>query len=355
MRRPHDTWAALGLSIGHATDADGATGCTVIRGRDAPFRCAAALVGRASATRELGTCAPEHLVDRTDALLLTGGSAYGLDAASGVMRWMEERGRGFRVGGGVVPIVPAAAIYDLAPLGRFSARPDAAMAYAACENSSATDIGEGSIGAGTGALVGKGAGVERAMKGGTGLGAAHGADEFAAAIAVVNAFGDVRDGDGRIIAGARADTTGDGTQSRRVRDIEFLDIEARARSGELSSRFPSASREHTTLACIAVSVPLDKMQLTQLATAATAALHRRITPVATAFDGDVIFAIAPMHDGQSTVSRGQAVALPVLEVLATHALEQAIERAVRTAHGRDGFPGLADHQPNDTSQRDTHA
>src|SRR5689334_4182997 len=103
----------FGLALGHATDADGATGLTVIRGVDAPFRAAAALVGRASGTRELAVASPDHLVDRVDAILLTGGSAYGLDAAAGVMRWMEERGRGFPVGAGVVPIVPAAVLFDL--------------------------------------------------------------------------------------------------------------------------------------------------------------------------------------------------------------------------------------------------
>ncbi len=315
-------WETLGLLIGHATDDAGATGCSVLRALDRPFRCSAALVGRASATRELGTCAPEHLVDRTDAILLSGGSAYGLDAAAGVMQWMEEQQRGFSVAGGVVPIVPAACIYDLAPLGRFGARPTAEMAYHACANAALYDVAEGSVGAATGALVGKGAGIARAMKGGVGVSAVQGAQAVAGAIAVVNAFGDVRDASGAIIAGARADDGG------------FVDIEARMRDTRAEVRFPSAVREHTTLACVAVSATLSKLELAQLAESATTALRRRISPSATSFDGDVVFAIAP-HEGP-------VVALPVLESLVIAALEDAIERAVRRARGREGFPGLAD-------------
>src|SRR5205823_10908782 len=125
---------ALGVAVGHGTDADGATGVTVVRGIDAPLRAGASVFGRATGTRELHSLSVDHLVDRIDAVMLTGGSAYGLDAAAGIMRWMEERGRGFTVPGGVVPIVPAAVIFDLAPLGRFDARPTAAMAYDACES-----------------------------------------------------------------------------------------------------------------------------------------------------------------------------------------------------------------------------
>src|SRR2546423_163409 len=153
-------WTPFGLAIGHATDDVGATGVTVVRGVDGAFRAAAAVLGRATGTRELETLAPWHVADRCDAILLAGGSAYGLDAAAGVMRWMEERGRGFAVGGGVVPIVPAAVLFDLSPLGDFHARPTADMAYAACERARADNIAEGSVGAGTGATVGKAAGPD---------------------------------------------------------------------------------------------------------------------------------------------------------------------------------------------------
>ncbi len=326
-------WETLGLMIGHATDEEGATGCTVIRGLDGPFRCAAALLGRASATRELATCEPGHLVDRTDAVLLTGGSAYGLDAAAGVMRWMEERGRGFPVGPGVVPIVPAACIFDLSPLGRFDARPTADMAYLACSQASARHVAEGSVGAGAGALVGKGAGIEHAMKGGTGIGVVEGDGVLAAAIAVVNAYGDIRDETGRIIAGARR--VGGG----------YVDIEAALRSGSVARPFTATERRHTTIACVAVSVELSRRQLAQLAEASTTALRRRITPSATMFDGDVVFAIGPHSASHGASPRATPVVLPVVEALAVAALEEAIERGVRTARGRDDIPGLADFTP----------
>ena len=109
-------FAPLGVVVGHATDADGGTGLTVVRGASAPFRASVAILGRATGTRELDALSPHHLVDRIDAVVLTGGSAFGLDAAAGVMQWMEERGRGFSVGDGVVPIVPAAVVFDLAPI-----------------------------------------------------------------------------------------------------------------------------------------------------------------------------------------------------------------------------------------------
>lgn len=334
---PVSTWQRLGLAIGHATDESGATGCTVVRGIAQPFRCAAALIGRASGSRELATCSPEHLVDRTDAVLLTGGSAYGLDAAAGVMRWMEERGRGFDVGRGVVPIVPAAVLFDLSPLGRFDARPTPAMAYDACEHASPADVAEGCVGAGTGALVGKCAGVESAMKGGVGIGSAEGGGVLAAAIAVVNAFGDVRDGEGRIIAGARASSGG------------FIDAERLLRGVETPTEFSfvaSDDRRNTTLALVAVSVPLSKVQLAQLATAATAAFFRRITPCGTSFDGDILFAVSPV----AALDAGAPTDVPLarIEAVAIAALERAIERGVTTARGRDGYPGLADSTGGDT-------
>ena len=325
------SWQRLGLAIGHATNETGATGCTVLRGIEHPFRCGVALIGRASGSRELATCSPEHLVDRTDAILLTGGSAYGLDAAAGVMRWMEERGRGFDVGAGVVPIVPAAVLFDLTPLGDFNARPSPDMAYDACEHASSSEIAEGCVGAGTGALVGKCAGVQFAMKGGVGLGTAEGGDVFAAAIAIVNAFGDVRSSDGRILAGARTPAG------------EFIESERLLRGGHTLTGFPlvaSDDRRNTTLAVVAVSVPLGKPLLAQLATAATAAFYRRISPCGTSFDGDVLFAVSPIEDRSDRTTLDIPSAR--IEAVAIAALEQAIERGVTTARGRDGFVGLAD-------------
>ena len=301
-----------GLAVGHATDRDGATGCTVVRGIDAPFRCGLHVLGRATGTRELALLDPAHLVDRVDAILLSGGSAYGLAAAAGVMRWMEERGRGFPVGVGVVPIVPAAVIFDLAPLGRFDARPTPQMAYDACEAAGSVGVAEGSIGAGTGAMLGKIAGPATAMKGGIGIGAADAGAVIVRALAVVNALGDVRDGKGAIVAGARSD---DGTWLDSAAFIAGADDPAR--------NFESLAGRNTTLCVVSTNANLDRVQLGALARAASAALYRRITPVGTAFDGDVIFATARL-DGSIAAAPAQVEALAVL------ALERAIERAVRT-------------------------
>jgi len=314
------SFAACGLLVGHATDAEGATGCTVIRGERGPFRCGVAVVGRATGTRELALLEPAHLVDRVDAILLSGGSAYGLDSAAGVMRWMEERRRGFDVGAGVVPIVPAAVLFDLSPLGRFDTRPTPEMAYEACERATA-DVVEGSVGAGTGATVGKAAGPAHAMKGGVGCGAMDAGALVVRAIAAVNALGDVRDAGGRIVAGARAD---DGT---------WLDSAALiARGGDEPPRFDVLAGRNTTLAVVATNAALDRAALGALAHAASAALYRRITPAATPFDGEVIFATAPVSGGVTT-SAAQ------VEALAVRALEMAIERGVRTAAPGDIFGG----------------
>ena len=305
------SFVACGLVVGHSTDTEGATGCTVVRGADGPFRCAAHVIGRATGTRELASLEPGHLVDRADAILLTGGSAYGLDAAAGVMRWFEERGRGFPVGAGVVPIVPAAVVFDLAPLGRFDARPTPAMAYAACETALA-EPPEGSVGAGTGATVGKVAGAERSMKGGFGIGAADAGPLVVRALTVVNALGDVRDASGRIVAGARDERGG------------FLDaLEWIARGGGDAAGFDELAGRNTTLCVVSTNAALDRVQLASVARAASAALFRRITPVGTSFDGDVVFATAP-------VERGVNAPPAQVEVLAVRALEIAIERAVRT-------------------------
>lgn len=329
MSAPIDI-SRLNIVVGHATDESGATGVTVVRGLDAPLRAGVALFGRASGTRELATATPEHLVGgRIDAILLTGGSAYGLDAAAGVMDWMEEKGRGFSVGAGVVPIVPAAVVFDLTPLGAFDARPTPVMAFNACDLAS-TLVREGAIGAGTGVTVGKILGASRCMKSGLGVAIvdASGAKLSVGAIAVVNAFGDVRDASGAIIAGAR-DDSGD-----------FVDTARILRGASTPSSFEDTAMQNTTLVVVACSAPLTAVELSQVAGAAGAGLYRRITPVATSFDGDVVFAVSPLG--------GERVATELLtiETLAAAAVEQAIERAVRAAYGRDGIPGLADTHGN---------
>lgn len=314
--------ARFGLAVGHATDAPGGTGCTVIRGVDGAHRGAVAVLGRATGSRELALLEPGHLVERVDAILLAGGSAYGLDAAAGVMRWMESRGRGFPVGAGVVPIVPAAVLFDLGPFGDFRARPTAEMAERACEEAESTGIAEGSVGAGTGLSVGKVLGKPGMMKGGFGLAVHEGPGCAAAAMVAVNAFGDVRGADGRIVAGARA------------ADGRFGDTEALLRETGGERTFGAAAAPNTTLAVVAVDAAFSKVELHQLAKAATAAYHRRLAPAGSSFDGDIVFALAPLE--------GPRAPLAQAEMLVVAALEEAIERAVRLARGRDGVPGLAD-------------
>ena len=314
------------MAVGHASDDIGATGVTVVRGIEAPFRASCALLGRATGTRELDALSPRHLVDRVDAIVLTGGSAFGLDSAGGVMRWMEERGRGFPVGVGVVPIVPAAVVFDLAPCGSPTARPTALMAYEACELARPNEIAEGSVGAGTGTTVGKAAGIGRAMKGGVGLRLETAGELQVAALAVVNSLGDVRDGEGRIIAGARGDAA------------DFVDLSRSLAAGALpaESRFATRALHNTTLAVVMTNAAMSREELAQLAAASSVALGRRITPVGTSYDGDVVFATSPLN--------GLAATALQVEVLAVAALEAAIERAVRMARGRDGIPGLADQR-----------
>jgi L-aminopeptidase/D-esterase-like protein len=264
--------------------------------------------------------------------MLTGGSAYGLDAAAGVMRWMEEHGRGFSVGPGVVPIVPAAVMFDLAPLGSFNARPTADMAYAATASARSNDIAEGSVGAGTGTTVGKIGGPLLAMKSGIGLAVEGDAENGlgAFALAVVNAFGDVRDASGRIIAGARRAGGG------------FLDTSAvlRQASAPTAALFEDLVLRNTTLAIVGVNRAMTSTELTALARAATAALFRRITPCGTAFDGDIVFAVG--------LTAGERLDAPpaMVGVMAAAALERALERAVTLAKGREGIPGIADTNGN---------
>ncbi|MBM4193456.1 MAG: peptidase S58 family protein [Gemmatimonadetes bacterium] len=310
----------FGIAVGHATDAAGATGCTVVMGATGPLRASAAALGRATGTREFALLEPWASNERVDAILLTGGSAYGLDAAAGVMRWMEERGRGYAIAGGVVPIVPAAVVFDLAPLGSFAARPTPDMAYAACDAATESGWAEGSVGVGTGCTVGKLRGPKFAMKGGVGTAEA-GESVRACAIAAVNAVGHIRDLDGTIIASARND------------DGSLADCERLAASGAR----PGNRGANTTIAVVAFDHVFSKLELHRIARVATGALARRIGPFGSPFDGDVVFAVCATEGPP-----GDPLAA---EVAATHALELSIVRAVKTARGRGGpggLPGLAD-------------
>src|SRR5881296_4779747 len=292
---PASLTAVRGLSVGHWTDLARATGCTVVLAPEGGMRGACAVRGRATGTRELDALHPRHLVGHIDAILLTGGSAYGLGAADGVMRWLRERGRGFPVGpAGVVPIVPTAVIFDfdLAPGAKADRWPTADDAYRACEAASSA-IAEGSVGAGTGTTVGKALGPRRAMKGGLGTWAARAGEVVVGALVVANAVGNVLDGAGRILAGAR------GPDGRPVDALRYL--------AEGGAPLAGAAR-HTTLAVVATNAALDKLQLEALAHAAGDALARRIVPYGTPFDGDVVFAVSTAALAPQTPLQPEALA-----------------------------------------------
>lgn len=307
----------LGLMVGHATDREGGTGVTVVRHAQSRWRGGHCIVGRATGTRELNALTPTSLADRVDAVMLTGGSAFGLDATAGVMRWMEEHKRGHPMGDFVVPIVPAAVIFDLLPLGRPDARPTPDMAYAACDSARSVGFPEGSVGAGTGATVGKVAGREGAMKGGVGCWFEQADELMVGAVAVVNAFGDVRDGNGTIIAGAR------GPNGRFVDSARILAEAPPSPPGRPATTETPISG-NTTLAVVATNAALSRSAVSELAQAASAALYRRITPAGTSYDGDIVFALCA-HEGLNKP-------LVQVESLAVRVLETAIERAVRFAY-----------------------
>lgn len=313
--------AVAGITVGHWTDRSAATGCTVVVGPPGGVRAAAHVRGRATGTRELDALAPQHVVGHVDAILLAGGSAYGLGAADGVMRWLRARGRGFTVGSaGVVPIVPAAVLFDLAPLGAADAWPTADAAEQACARAG-TVVEEGSVGVGTGATVGKVLGPAGAMKGGLGTWAVSTGSVVVGALVAVNAFGDVLGPDGAILAGAR-NPDGSFANARRYLASGGAPFGSFARAGH-----------NTTLAVVATNAALRRVELAALASQAADALAQRISPFATLFDGDIVFAL-------STAAL-EAPAIQV-ECLAQEAVQEALWRAVRLAHGAPAVPGLGD-------------
>src|SRR5437773_2238511 len=323
--RNSSTPLMLGMRMWHRTGPGGAPGCTGSLGPEDGMRAAAALRGRATGSREIDALDPRHLVERIHAILLPGGSAYGLGAADGVMRWLRERGRGLPVGpAGVVPIVPTAVVFDLGNTGRPPRWPTADDAARACD-AAGPDVAEGSVGAGTGCTVGKAAGIGHAMKGGVGTWAARAGDVVVAALVVVNAVGDVRDARGAILAGARQP---DGT---------FLDaVRYFAEGGAPLGGQRSGAGTNTTLAVVATNADLSRTQLQALAHTGGDALARRIVPFGTLFDGDMIFAV-------STAAVPAATPLQA-EALAALVVPEAVERAVRLARGTPGTPGLADRR-----------
>jgi L-aminopeptidase/D-esterase-like protein len=300
-----------GLAVGHFTHALRPTGCTVVLA-DQGAVAGVSVRGGAPGTRETDLLRPENLIDRVHAILLTGGSAFGLDAAGGVMRWLEEHGQGVAVGAVRVPIVPAAVLFDLWR-GDASLRPDAAAGYAACVAATAGTFAQGSVGAGAGASIGKLFGVERAMQGGIGSASVRVAGVTVAALVVVNATGDVVDpGNGEVIAGARRSAT----SGHLLRSHEAL------LRGELPSRLQAGTA--TTLGVIATDAVLDKAQCTQLAAVAHDGLARAILPAHTPFDGDTLFALAT---GRAAVQASPAL----LGALAVEVAARAVLAAVRHA------------------------
>ncbi len=272
--------------------------------------------GRATGTRELDALSPSHLAPAIQAILLTGGSAYGLGAADGVMRWLAERRRGFDVGVAVVPIVPAAVIFDLT-FGK-PEWPDAEAGYRACD-ATRPFLEEGSVGVGTGATVGKALGFAGAMKSGIGTWAEARGDVVVGSLVVVNAFGDVRDGRGEILAGARGDEG-------------FVDAGRYLADGGAPGGAFTERGTNTTLVVVATNAELNRQQLTSVAQMTADALARRITPVGTIYDGDVVFAVSV---GGATSHSPLSV-----ELLAQQATSEAIERSVRLAVGTEHCPGL---------------
>lgn len=315
-----------GIRVGHAEVPGGHSGCTVVLG---PFRGGVDIRGMATGTRELDALSPRHLVPRLDAVLLTGGSAFGLGAADGVMAWLEERGVGFETGVAPVPIVPTAVVFDLAD---GVSRPGPEEGREACRAAADRPVAEGRVGAGAGALVGKIGGRNGASPGGLGSAATELGDYTVGALVVVNALGDVLDRSGRIIAGAR---DGDGM---------FLDtsrlLRARGALGEFADAGPATN---TTLAVVATDAPLSAVDLERVARMAATGMARRISPVNTPFDGDVVFALSTADDGEAS-SPGQIMAVGTV---ARDLVEEGIERAVtRDETGMDdrnrspaGVPG----------------
>jgi L-aminopeptidase/D-esterase-like protein len=268
-----------GYLIGHAADSVRRTGCTVIL-PPAGTNAAVDVRGGAPGTRETGVFTPGNLVSEIHGLLFTGGSAFGLAAAGGVTTWLWKRGVGFAVGPARVPIVAAAVIFDLA-VGDPEAFPDEAMGLQACDAAREGEIATGAVGAGTGATVGKLLGVARASRGGLGAASVElPGGGIVAALAVVNAFGDVVDPEtGRLLAGPGA-SRGDG----------FLSARALVEDGLVESPLAGAN---TTLVCVATTVPFDQGALKRVAIEAQDGLARAVRPAHTVVDGDVVFALAP--------------------------------------------------------------
>lgn len=309
-----------GLSVGHWTDLEAATGCTVVLcGADGAVG-GVDVRGSAPGTRETDLLDPVNAVQRIHAVLIGGGSAFGLDACTGVMRWLEARGRGVEVGPVRVPLVCAAVLFDL-PVGRADVRPDAAAGEAACDAASTAAVPQGTVGAGTGATVGKMFGFEGATKSGLGSASRRLADGVTvAALVAVNAAGDVIDpASGSILAGPRLPGGGFACTS------EWL-CERPATIGIGGS---------TTLGVVATDAELTKVEATRVARMAQDGLARTIDPVHTMLDGDTVFALA-------TGAAGVPADVTTVGAAAATVLAQAVLAAIRTATGLAGLPAASE-------------
>ena len=296
--------AVPGIRVGLAQNDEALTGCTVILCEDGAVG-GVDQRGGAPGTRETDLLRPLHHVEKVHGVLLTGGSAFGLDAAGGVMRYLEERGVGFDVGVARVPIVPAAVIFDLA-IGRADVRPDATLAYQACLNATTDPVAEGSVGAGTGATVGKILGMQNATKSGVGSACVEiGEGLFVGAIAVVNALGDVIDPrNGEIIAGARSED-GFADTLKVMQKFQALSL---------------ASADNTVIGVVATNAKLSKEEANKVAQMAQDGLARAVRPAHTMYDGDTIFAL----------STGELKAdVNLIGAFAAEVFAEAIVRAVR--------------------------
>jgi len=301
-----------GIEVGHDTDTRRPTGCTVIIAREGAV-AGVDVRGAAPGTRETDLLEPTHLIDRVHGILLSGGSAWGLDAASGVVRWLEQQGVGLPVANVRLPLVPAAVLFDLG-VGDATIRPDAGSGFRACVAASRAAPAEGNVGAGSGATVGKVFGMARAMKGGIGTASLSTGGVTVGAIVACNAVGDVIDPrTGLPVAGAR---TPDGTR--------LADVRRSLLRGERPA--PPLPGTNTTIGVVATDATLTKAQATRLACMAHDGLARTINPVHTLSDGDTLFVLG-------TGRAGTGPGMMVLGTLAAEVTALAVLRAIRAARG----------------------
>jgi len=317
-----------GIEVGHAQDDEALTGCTVILCRKGAV-AGVDVRGGAPGTRETDLLNPINLVQKVHAIVLAGGSAFGLDAASGVMLYLEEKKIGFNTGAAKVPIVPSAILYDL-NLGRADVRPDSAFGYRASASAESDAPAEGNVGAGAGASVGKMFGGKLSMKAGLGTASMDiGGGVIVGAIVAVNAFGDVVDpGTNEIIAGLRSGKVG---PLRVGKKDQFAETLAMMKTPMGRGILGSASRGNTVIGVVATNAKLTKAQATKVAQMAHDGIARTIRPAHSMLDGDVIFALS-IGSKKADVSTVGAFAAEVTA--------ESIVRAVKMAKSAGGLPGL---------------